>query len=79
MSNIITSNSLSHQLIFGSPSKKDVRGLQVLSSSNNAKRKILIELGFVTTPKDAKRLFSNIDKIAQQLKDGLLINIQKVF
>jgi N-acetylmuramoyl-L-alanine amidase len=41
--------------------KKDVRNLQVLRTSNKTKRKVLVELGFITSPKDAKALFSNID------------------
>lgn len=60
--------------------KSDIRGLQVLSQkSNTTKRKVLIELGFVTTPKDAKALFTNINLIAQQIHDGLVININKSF
>lgn len=59
--------------------KKDNRGLQVLGTSNKTKRKVLVELGFVTSPKDAKALYSNIDNIATQLKNGLVININKHF
>ena len=60
--------------------KFDVRGLQVLSQkSNSVKRKILIELGFITSPKDSKALFTNLDLIAQQIYDGLLLNINKIF
>ena len=60
--------------------KSDVRGLQVLSQkSNSVKRKILIELGFITSPKDSKALFTNLDLIAQQIYDGLLLNINKNF
>ncbi|OBW41373.1 N-acetylmuramoyl-L-alanine amidase [Chryseobacterium sp. MOF25P] len=60
--------------------KIDVRGLQVLSQiQNTTKRKILVELGFVTSPKDSKALFSGIDTIAKQLYDGLIININKNF
>jgi N-acetylmuramoyl-L-alanine amidase len=59
--------------------KTDVRGLQILKSVNKAERKVLIELGFVTTPKDAKSLFTNIDTIASQVKDGLIVNINKNF
>ncbi|SCC32390.1 N-acetylmuramoyl-L-alanine amidase [Gilliamella intestini] len=57
--------------------KKDVRNLQVLRASNKTKRKVLVELGFITSPKDAKALFSNIDLIAQQLYEGLLKNFIK--
>jgi N-acetylmuramoyl-L-alanine amidase len=53
--------------------------LQVLRSSNKTKRKVLVELGFITSPKDAKALFSNIDLIAQQLYEGLLKNIKKFY
>ncbi|WP_118952001.1 N-acetylmuramoyl-L-alanine amidase [Taibaiella helva] len=59
--------------------KKDVRGLQVLGNSNKTKRKVLAELGFVTTPKDAKALYGNIDNIATQMKNGLVVNIKKHF
>lgn len=59
--------------------KKDIRGLQVLRNSHKTTRKVLVELGFITTPKDAKAMFSNIDKMAEQLKDGLVKNIKKHF
>jgi N-acetylmuramoyl-L-alanine amidase len=59
--------------------KTDVRGLQILKGVNKAERKVLIELGFVTTPKDAKSLFTSIDTIASQVKDGLIVNINKNF
>lgn len=49
-----------------------VRGSKVLSQiQNTTKRKILVELGFVTSPKDSKKIFSGIDTIAKQLYDGL--------
>lgn len=59
--------------------KEDVRGLQVLGSTNKTNRKVLVELGFVTTPRDAKAMFSNIDKIAEQLHQGLVFNIKNNF
>jgi N-acetylmuramoyl-L-alanine amidase len=59
--------------------REDSRGLQVLGSTNNTKRKVIIELGFVTTPRDSKAMFSNIDKIADQLYQGLLHNIKNNF
>lgn len=59
--------------------KEDTRGLQVLSSSNLTKRKVLVELGFVTNPKDASLMFSNIDRIALQLFEGITINVNKNF
>ena len=60
--------------------KIDVRHLQVLSQSENTiKRKVLVELGFVTTPKDAKNLFLNVDLIARQLAEGIMRNIHKNF
>lgn len=59
--------------------KKDVRGIQVLKSSNKTKRMVLVELGFLTNPQDAKKMFSNIDKIAEQLAKGLLYNIENDF
>nr|WP_245630723.1 N-acetylmuramoyl-L-alanine amidase [Apibacter mensalis] len=57
--------------------KQDIRGLQVLGKSNKTKRKVLIELGFVTSPKDAKLLFTKIDEISVQIRDGLLKNLKK--
>lgn len=59
--------------------KKDIRGLRVLRTSNKAIRKTLIELGFVTTPKEAKAMFSNINLIGSQLAKGLIENIDKNF
>ncbi len=59
--------------------KKDVRGIQILKSSNKTKRMVLVELGFLTNPQDAKKMFSNIDKIAEQLAKGLLYNIENDF
>ncbi|MDR2205206.1 MAG: N-acetylmuramoyl-L-alanine amidase [Flavobacteriaceae bacterium] len=59
--------------------KEDERELQVLGSSNYTPKKILVELGFVTTPKDANSLFSNIDRIAQQLFDGIMKNVEKYY
>ena len=60
--------------------KIDVRGLQVLSQAQNTvKRKVLVELGFVTTPKDSKALFLGVNTIAQQLYEGLIVNINKNF
>ncbi|GIZ16029.1 N-acetylmuramoyl-L-alanine amidase family protein [Capnocytophaga catalasegens] len=59
--------------------KEDIRGLQVLSSSNKTKRKVLVELGFLTNPREAKALFSNIDKIAEQLVKGLIYNIENSY
>ena len=59
--------------------KEDTRGLQVLSPSNKTKRKVLVELGFLTNPREAKSLFSNIDKIADQLAKGLIYNIENSY
>lgn len=52
--------------------KEDERGLQVLGSSNKTPIKVLVELGFVTSPKDANAMFLNIDKIANQLFKGVM-------
>ena len=57
--------------------KHDERRLDVLKDINKAKRKVIVELGFVSSPKDAKALFSNIDLIAHQLYKGLLKNFKK--
>lgn len=60
--------------------KEDIRNLRVIRDDlNQTKRKILVELGFISSPKDAKALFSNIDLIAQQLYKGLMKNIQKYY
>lgn len=59
--------------------KKDIRGLRVLRTTNKTKRKTLVELGFVTSPSDAKKMFSNIDLIAKQLVKGLIENIKVNF
>lgn len=62
----------------GSP-KEDIRGLQILRNSNNTVKKVLVELGFVTSPSDAKALFSNIKKIANQISQGIIKNINEKF
>ena len=40
---------------------------------------MLVELGFLTNPREAKSLFSNIDKIADQLAKGLIYNIENSY
>ncbi|MCF6349802.1 MAG: N-acetylmuramoyl-L-alanine amidase [Flavobacteriaceae bacterium] len=59
--------------------KKDVRGLRVLRTTNKTKRKTLVELGFLTSPSDAKKMFSNISLMAEQLTKGLIENIEANF
>ena len=59
--------------------KKDVRGLRVLRTTNKTKRKTLVELGFLTSPSDAKKMFSNINLMAEQLTKGLIENIEASF
>lgn len=59
----------------GSP-KEDVRGLQVLGTTNKTTRKVLVELGFLTTPRDAKALFTNIDRITEQLYQGINFHLK---
>lgn len=66
------------KVVAASP-KIDKDNLVVLRGTNKTTRKVLVELGFLTTPKDAIALFSNIDQIAQQLYEGLLININKYY
>lgn len=56
--------------------KEDVRGLQVLGATNKTKRKVLVELGFLTTPRDAKALFTNIDRITEQLYQGINFHLK---
>lgn len=60
--------------------KADVRGLDVLNpSKNKTERKVLVELGFITTPMDANALFLNEQLAADQLKQGIVENILKNF
>ena len=59
--------------------KKDVRNLYVFKPVNKTLRNTLVEVGFVTTPKEAKILFANRKLIAEQLAKGLLENINKNF
>lgn len=59
--------------------KVDIRGLQVLGSTNKTQRQVLIELGFVSTPKEARKLFSSVNEIADQLKRGLIEHISSKF
>ncbi len=57
--------------------KQDSRNLYVFKAVNKTKRTTLVEIGFVTTPKDAKKMFANQTKIAEQLVQGLEDNIKK--
>lgn len=67
------------------PRKDTNQDVGLLNNTNRAKekklveRRTLVELGFITTPKDAKIMFENINKIAEQLVQGLLYNIDKNF
>ena len=56
-----------------SPHKRSDLG--VLKSTNKAKKKVLIELGYLTSPIDAKNIINNKDKIATLLVNGLIKNI----
>lgn len=56
-----------------SPHKRNDLG--VLGSANKSKKKVLIELGYLTSPLDAKNIVSNKDKIATLLVNGLIKNI----
>ena len=56
--------------------KIDSRNLQVLGKSNKAKRITLVELGFLSNPAEAKTMFENINKIAEQLAKGIIYNIE---
>lgn len=54
--------------------------LQVLSPKlNNAFRKTLVELGFMTNPNDVKLMMDKIQIIAEQIVNGLERNISKVY
>jgi len=59
--------------------KKDVRGLGIFRSKHKAKYVTLVEMGFITNPKEAKAMFDNTKKIGDQLGKGLLENIKKNF
>lgn len=59
--------------------KKDVRNLYIFKAANKTKRITLVELGFITNPKEAKKLFNNIKLIANQLIKGLEENINRNF
>lgn len=67
------------------PLKDTAQNVGLLNKSENTKRKklverrTLVELGYITNPKDAKAMFGNIDKMAEQLVQGLLYNIDKYF
>lgn len=56
-----------------SPHKRNDLG--VLGSSNKTKKKVLIELGYLTSPLDTKNIVNNKDKIATLLVNGLIKNI----
>lgn len=56
-----------------SPHKRSDLG--VLGSSNKSKKKVLIELGYLTSPIDAKNIVTNKNKIATLLVNGLTKNI----
>lgn len=58
-----------------SPDKRTDLG--VLKSSNSSKKKVLIEIGFLTNPLDAKNIINNKDKIATQLVKGLIKDINE--
>ena len=51
--------------------------LGVLRTSNKAKMKTLVEVGFLTNPNEAKTIINNIDEIAKRLYNGLIINFNK--
>lgn len=51
----------------------------VREGKSQSKYKVLIELGYITHPKDAKSIYDNMNSIAEQLAQGLEININKHF
>ncbi len=51
--------------------KKDIRNLAVFKPYHKTKRVTLIEMGYVTNPKEAKKLFSNSKKIGKEIARGL--------
>ena len=51
--------------------------LGVLRTSNKAKMKTLVEVGFLTNPNEAKTIINNIDEITKRLYNGLIINFNK--
>lgn len=56
--------------------KKDIRSLLILKDVNKAKRKTLIELGFVTNYDNYINIENNIDEVANQLIIGIKKNIK---
>jgi hypothetical protein len=59
--------------------KKDIRSLLILKDVNKAKRKTLIELGFVTNHDNYLNIENNIDEVANQLIIGIKKNIKNNF
>ncbi len=59
--------------------KKDIRNLLILKDVNKAKRKTLIELGFVTNYDNYLNIENNIDEVANQLIIGIKKNIKNNF
>jgi N-acetylmuramoyl-L-alanine amidase len=59
--------------------RKDERNLYIFKNDNKTKRITIVEVGFLSNPKEAKILFSNINLIAIQLIQGLEKNIKKNF
>lgn len=53
--------------------------IRVIGEKNYTKRKVLIELGFITNPNDANKIYNNKVLIAEQLVQGLEVNINKYF
>ncbi|NRS94143.1 N-acetylmuramoyl-L-alanine amidase family protein, partial [Frigoriflavimonas asaccharolytica] len=49
--------------------------LGVLKSGNASKKKVLVELGYLTSPIDTKNIINNKDKIATLLVNGLIKNM----
>ena len=50
----------------------------VLREGNSAQRRVIVELGRMTNPHDIKKLYAdgNKDRIAEQLKEGIIFNIK---
>lgn len=60
-------------------SPKIADNLGIFFSNHKAKRTTLVEIGFITNPKEAKAMFDNIDTMATQLSKGLIENINNEF
>lgn len=62
------------EILAKSPHKRNDLG--VLGAKNESKKKVLIELGYLSNPSDAKTIINNKNKIADLLVKGIKKNIE---